>query len=569
MNLRQRLLCLCFLLLTLPAVWWLSRDLETKLSPDDLLPSDTLLLLHWNNFSHFAGQVADSPLARQVLRRDFPDTLKRLGVQEDQVQQFSRRLALLRSVQSLPLAPQLLDSQAMLALIPSRSAQDSLEDALRASLIFIVQDSAADLESFLPDSGGTGVSQEVYLGVTIRKHRLPEGDQIHVCTVRGLTLLAFAPEPLARCIEQSVTRMLGGTQAAHGGKNWLARYRLLPEQTGEFFCYLNLEGLRTQPVWGAALAPLWQGLRPRQAIVAHCVQGREHGFRLALRFEPRVLNRWMAAHALAPPAQPPVAASQDTATLLHFWTNWFTPAVAASAGQAIRSTELGAPLLAAAGKFLENFSFTKETFYRIFEPELGLVVRGERNQNGQLKPLFSLYLCRKAPSGRYRDVSVRAMLEQRFKNFPRRTVRLENGTEATAIGMAGGVVQPALADIGRHFVLADNLYMLQTMENRFRLGGEDRNFLQTQTKRKKPTEASVFLHLNSRQVADSSSWLLRYLADAKNERDVAILTEQQKLFVQQVALPFMATLGSAGTSRFVLTVADGEAQGTLMCTLEP
>lgn len=261
MNLRHRLLCLCFLLLTLPAVWWLSRDLETKLSPDDLLPPDTLLFLHWNNFSRFAGQVADSPLARQVLRKDFPKILKQLGAEEEQVQQFSRRLALMRSVQALPLAPQLLGKQGMLALIPCHPPPDSLEESLRASLVFILPGTEEEQASLPPGLGEADESRDC-LGVEIRRYSLPEDVQVHACTVRGLVLLAFAPEPLVRCIEQSLTRMLGGTQAAHGGKHWLAHYRFLPEQEGEFFCYVNLEELRSLPVWGVPLKPLWPELRP-------------------------------------------------------------------------------------------------------------------------------------------------------------------------------------------------------------------------------------------------------------------------------------------------------------------
>ena len=130
---------------------------------------------------------------------------------------------------------------------------------------------------------------------------------------------------------------------------------------------------------------------PEQAIIDHRVRSRADSLNLTLRFAPGVLDAWRRERGLAAAGRPPAAASQDAATLLHLWSNWLTPAVAAKVADLISSTELGAPLLAAAGNFLGRLSFTPDRFYRHFAPELGLVIRGERNQNNQMKPLFALY----------------------------------------------------------------------------------------------------------------------------------------------------------------------------------
>ena len=62
MNLHQRLLVLIFLLLAAPVAWWLARGLDDPPRPDELLPADTLLFMHWNDMARFAGQVCTNEL---------------------------------------------------------------------------------------------------------------------------------------------------------------------------------------------------------------------------------------------------------------------------------------------------------------------------------------------------------------------------------------------------------------------------------------------------------------------------------------------------------------------------
>ena len=126
--------------------------------------------------------------------------------------------------------------------------------------------------------------------------------------------------------------------------------------------------------------------------------------------------------------------------------------------------------------------------------------------------------------------------------------------------MAGGIIQPAFALIGSHLVLADNLHMVQQVEMQLRQEGEGFASLEERTRREPPARSSLYLFLRNKQIADGSTLLLRSLASAKNEKGVAILKDKQKLFVEQVGLPAMATIGQAESSRFFLSVAGDEAQ---------
>lgn len=562
MNLHQRLLVLILLLLAAPVAWWLARGLDDPPRPDELLPADTLLFMHWNDMARFAGQVAASPMARQLARADFQDTLRQLGVEETVTDRFARRLQLVQSLQGLPLVPELLAGRGMLALLPNRSASSGLLPSLCASMVFFLPEDTPLLANrqlqLLPDPPGQKLA---YLGLPIRRYRLQDGRILYTCQAYGLTLCAFAREALAHCLDQAVLHMIGGIQAAHGEKAWLTRHRRLPDKAGEFFCYANIAGLRVQPLWASALEPLWQDMPPEQAIIDHRVRSRADSLNLTLRFAPGVLDAWRQERGLATAGRPPAAASQDAATLLHLWSNWLTPAVAAKVADLISSTELGAPLLAAAGNFLGRLSFTPDRFYRHFAPELGLVIRGERNQNNQMKPLFALY------SRFTTGLSAQEQndLKRHFQDFPKRTVSLSHGSQATVIGMADGMMQPAIAPMFGQLVLADNLYMLQHMENQLAAGGEEAVAPEPQTEWRAPLRASVYLFLRNRQVADAGAWLLRYLSSARNERGVAILSNRQKLFVHQVALPFAATIGLAESSHFALAVSGNEAQAMLEC----
>ncbi|MDO5674663.1 MAG: hypothetical protein Q4G66_07085 [bacterium] len=563
---KRMLLVVLLLLAALPA-YWLGRDLGDSPDPDELLPADTLLFIHWNNFARFSQGVEQSPVAKQVRRKDFPRTMQELGLDNVVATRFEQAFTLVEELHSLPLAEELLQQRGMLALLANRNPELDLLDSICANLIFILPGDNEALKEGIQalSSANSQVAEQSYQGATISQTRLQSGRSLFVCNVHGFTLYAFAVAPLQRCLDQATAHMVGGTQAAHGQKSWLLQHRLVPRDAGEFFFYADIRALQSEPLWESTLLSLWQGLLPQQAVVSHAINGHTSGLNTTLRFDPQELKAWMNKHQLADPAQPPVAASRDAATLLHFWSNWFTRAMLDQLTAAIKATELGAPLLAAGSSFFGQASLDQEDFYHHFTTELGLVIRGEKNQSGQLKPLFSVYF------KSIDNLAVQENLKRLFKAFPLRRVKLEHGAEATAIGMAGGMVQPAYALIGSHLVLADNLHMVQQVEKQLRQGGEEFVNLGGRAggaRKSLGDRSSLYLFLRNKQVADSSALLLRYLASAKNEKGVAILKGKQKLFVEQIALPVIATIGQAESSRFFLSAAGDEARASWQFSLE-
>ncbi len=552
---KRLVLALLLILAALPA-YWLGRDLDDSPDPDELLPADTLLFIHWNNFAHFAQGVKQSPMAVQMQHKDFTRTMLQLGLDNAVVSRFEQASVLAEALNSLPLIEELLQQRGMLALLPNRIPGLDLLDSICANLIFILPGNTEELKQSILALTETDsqFEEQTYQGATIMQTRLQSGRSLYVCDVHGFTLYTFSLEPLRRCLDQATAHMIGGAQAAHGKKSWLLHHRIPPREEGDFFFYADIHAMQSEPLWESTFLSLWQGLLPQQAIVSHGVNGKVSSLNTTLRFDPQELNAWMAKHQLAAPAQPPVAASQDAATLLHFWSNWFTPAMLDKLTVAIKSTDLGAPLLAAGSSFFGQASLGKNDFHRYFASELGLIIRGEKNQKDQLKPLFSLYF-------KFLDRAVvERSLASLFSAFPLRKVELKHGAEATVIGMAGGMIQPAFALIGSHLVLADNLHMVQQVEMQLRQEGEGFASLEERTRREPPARSSLYLFLRNKQIADGSTLLLRYLASAKNEKGVAILKDKQKLFVEQVGLPAMATIGQAESSRFFLSVAGDEAQ---------
>ncbi len=558
MSLSRRFVLIFFLLLAAMAAYWLTRNPGDQTSAEELLPADTLLFVQWNNVVGLVQGVEHNPVLRQLWQKDFSGRMRQLGMEQATADRLVRGAELLRALNARPLVQALLWQRGMLALLPDNGSGQGVAESFQANLVFILPGSA---ERFFREIKSLGdpaiqVQSHGYQGIPITRTSFRSGYSLYASEVDGFTLCAFALEPLQRCLDQALARMIGGVQAVHGQKSWLSRHRFVPEEEGEFFLYADAAALRAQPWWKTPHLPLWTEIPPQQFTLARRVDGRANGLSATVRFDGNALNGWLRRHNLALPAQPPVSASQDTATLLHLWSNWFTPEVLDRLVDAVDATELGAPLLAAARSFPKEKAVSQDDFHRLFAPEAGLVIREEKNQNAQFKPLFSLYFrCLDA-------AAVNNGLRQLLSAFPLGEARLEQGATATTISMAGGMIQPAFLLMGRHLILADNLHMVQQMAKGLQQGGERGSGDLPQTKNALPLRASFYLFLRNKQVADALTQLLQFLSGAKNEKGVAILSERQKIFVRQIALPVVTAIGTPPSSRFVLAVEEGEARAS-------
>ena len=558
MGLQKRLVVLVLLVLAAIPVYWLSRDLSDDPNPEEVLPPDTLIFFHWQNFARFAEGVEQSPLAVQMQRKDFTQTLRQLGMDESSARHLEEGKALLQALQKLPFIEELVRHRGMLALLPNRSPDLDLFGSISASLVFILPGDSSDFRKRIENmhAGEAVVENQEYQGTQITLRRLTSGRTLYSCDVHGFSIHAFAFEPLRRCLDQALAYRINGTRTADGRKSWLAEHHVAPREEGEFFFFADAKALRAQPQWGTTLFPLWQGILPQQVVISHSINGRSSGLSATLRFHPEELGAWLHRHQLSGPAGPPLAASQDEATLLHFWTNWFTAEAMDRLTAAINATELGAPLLAAGSAFLAQGSLGRDDFYQQFATELGLVIRGEKNLNAQLKPLFSMYF-------KTKDLAtVQTSLNRLFKSFPLRQMELEHGVKATTIGMAGGMIQPAFALLGDQLILGDNLHMVGLMAKHMRQGAEQVVPVREGRGEQMMNRVSLYLFLRNQEIAQGTMQLLRYLATAKNEKGVVILNARQKLFVEQIAMPAMATIGKTRSSRFFAAVQQGEARAT-------
>lgn len=556
MALPRRFLLFFLVLLAAASAYWLARHPGSQGNPDELLPADTLVFIQWNNVVGLVQGVERNPLVRQLWQKDFSDRMRQLGLEQAWIEFLARSAELLRSLNAQPLVQALLWQRGMLALLPDRGsgAEVSNADAVLANLVFILPGSKERFFREIKSLGDPATQEErqEYQGIPMVQTRFASGRSLYASEVDGFTLYAFRPEPVQRCLDQALARMIGGVQAVHGQKSWLSRHRLVPGNEGEFFLYADVAALRSQPLGKKLQPPGWLEIPPQQLVFAHRVDGRANALNASVRFQNDALAGWLGGHRLAAPAQPPVGASQDGATLLHLWSNWFTPEVLDRLIGAIDATELGAPLLAALRNFPGRDAAFREDFHRLFAPEAGVVIREEANQNAQHKPLFSLYF-------KCLDTAVvERNLRRLVSGFPQDEVALEQGAKATTISMAGGMIQPAFALIDRHLIVADNLHMAQRMVQGLQQGGERGRGSLLDSGDKAPFKASFYLFLRNKKVADSLTQLLQFLAGAKNERGVAILNQRQKIFVRQIALPVVTAIGMPPSSRFVLAAEEGE-----------
>ncbi len=558
MSLSRRVVLIVFLLFAAMAAYWLARNPGSQSSAEELLPADTLLFVQWNNMVGLVQGVEHNPVLRQLWQKDFSGRMRQLGMEQATTDYLVQGAELLRSLNARPLVQALLWQRGMLALLPNGSSEQGFPESFLDNLVFILPGSEERFFREIKSLGDPAIQERSheYQGGHITQTSFRSGYSLYASEVDGFTLYAFALAPLQRCLDQALARMIGGVQAVHGQKSWLTRQRLVPGEEGEFFLYADAAALRAQPWWQTLHLPPWSDILPQQFTLARRVDGRTNGLNATVRFDGNALSGWLSRHNLALPAQPPVSASQDKATLLHLWSNWFTPEVLDRLVAAIDATELGAPLLAAARSFPKGKAVAQDDFHRLFAPEAGLVIREEKNQNGQFKPLFSLYF-------RCLDTAaVDSSLRQLLSAFPLGEAPLEQGATATTISMAGGMIQPAFLLMGRHLILADNLHMVQQMAKGLRQGGERRSGDLFQAKNASPLRASFYLFLRNKQVSDALTQLLQFFSEAKNEKGVAILSERQKIFVRQIALPVVTAIGAPPSSRFVLAVEAGEVRAS-------
>lgn len=554
MALPRRFLLFFLLLLAAGSAYWLARDPGSRSNPDELLPADTLVFIRWNNVVGLVQGVERNPLVRQLWQKDFSDRMRQLGLEQAKIEHLVHSAELLRSLNAQPLVQALLWQRGMLALLPDRGSGAGSPDAVLANLVFILPGSRERFFREIKSLGDPAIQEQhlEYQGIPIVRTGFASGRRLYASEVDGFTLYAFRPEPVRRCLDQALARMIGGVQAVHGQKSWLSRHRFVPGNEGEFFLYADVAALRSHPLGKNLHLPVWLGIPPPQLVFAHRVDGRANGLSAGMRFQNDALAGWLGGHRLAAPAQPPVGASQDRATLLHLWSNWFTPEALDRLIGAIDATELGAPLLAALRSFPGRDAAFKEGFHHLFAPEAGMVIREEENQNAQRKPLFSLYF-------RCLDTAaVERNLRRLVNGFPLDEVQLEQGARATIISMAGGMIQPAFALIDRHLIVADNLHMAQQMVRGLQQGGERGRISLSDPGDRVPLRASFYLFLRNKKVADALTQLLQFLAGAKNEKGAAILNQRQKIFVRQIALPVVTAIGMPPSSRFVLAAEDGE-----------
>ncbi len=516
----------------------LIHNLKPHLEVVDLLPTDTLALLEWNNFSRSWERWQHSSLAGKLKDPDFPRILEQMGVPGNQLAEFKTMTAFLDQFTQTSFFTGLLRETSVLALLPGPQGQPLHPADLLNQLVLIVPSGAEfsphqQLERFFGTVRSTGSS--VYQGVPLVILTFESGQIVTLCQYRGQLLFALDPKPVQRCIDQALHQMV----QAHSGLQAHPEYQRLRQRvTGQsdFFLYADLAVLLKQ-LAGVRIEENPEPI-PHHLALFHLAQAEHDRLGIVAQVAPPQLTAFTTQYRLASPTADPFGPQVSTETQMYLWTNWFTPKILWNLGLRMRDHEIGALMLLFAQSLIEGTGKSTDDFFDVFGSRFGVFIAEQQGPYRSSRSMACL-------SVEVRDQQeVDRMLKQLLAGQQVVTV-VTGELEINSVIMAGGLLQPSYALVDKHLILADTAELIAQVQGQ---GG-----LAPAVDPEIPVPAieqtgNFFLFVRTGTLADQLIAMLTVLA--KETSDPARrLPQQSRLLIEHVLIPLLTSLQSTATSR--------------------
>ncbi len=459
---------LAFLLLIVIGGGTLAYLLATRyaggVDPVNILPPGTVAVLDWADPAGSYERFKESRLGLRVAAIDWPRVLRGLDTPARRLRRLEDARRQIRRAVDTPLFRELFGGRVVLALLPAAPGKEmaAAVPALQKNLVLVIRPrhraSFLELLSSL-FAGHLEFRARSYRHTVIKSFAIDQKLSMFTAVTDGLILVTLAPEPLKRCLDQSLARLTGGRSGLNGDP----AYRNLRERAGgrdDLFCYLDLVRLRTmlnrlagaEPDAAAAatLKKIVGASGPFQSVALFREPGRLiQKYLSVVRFEPQLLNEVQKKLYTSKPVQDKVLATIPAEQIFYFWMNtldlqtWWKAALTDARQDDARQLRRLQQWL------LDNTGKTPAGLFAMLGHQFSLSLT--RINTSGLFPVPRL-CCRLAVVD---QKGLLAVLKKILAGLPVRTETVA-GVPVTSIMLADGLMQPSYAMVDGFLVIADS-----------------------------------------------------------------------------------------------------------------
>lgn len=437
------------------------RTIVVRADPEavDLLPTETLVLGAWENPARAWEAWRGSAIGRKVNDPNLAKLVRQLGGGEILAAGFKAWPAQIDHFAQVAFTGRIFTGRVAVALLPPRDRQPLTPTTLGNHLVVI----AAELDGFPPPAQLEGVfgpvrstATELYRGVPLVTLTFQSGQTLSSCRYRGLLLFALDRNPVERCLDQALA---SGGLTRTGLRANQAYQQLADRAAGQtdFFFYAHTAALwpllPTLP-FGRGVA---SGALPHHLAVFEQTAGSADRLTLIAQVDRAPLDALVAGHQLAPPMAAPVGRRLLASTQVYLWTNWFKAKSLWDLGLRMRDHEVGMLLSLLLQRIIDATGVTGAEFFDVFGVGFGVFITQPSPPGPADQTLTCLFI-------EVRDQArVEAMLQRLLRGLQVITV-VTGGTEIRSVNLARGLLQPALALMDGHLVVADSVALIEELQ---------------------------------------------------------------------------------------------------------
>ena len=511
----------------------------------DYLPEDTLVVIEWDNVARAWAGWRHSPAGVKTYQPNFFKILEQLGVRDTFADDSRKAIVFLEHLAKRTFFQSLLSQKAVLAFLPDTCGQPYSSASLSRQWVLALETGPDFSPQQLQDFFGSVQSQQttVYQGEPLVTLVLKEGHSLSYWRQRDIVLCAQEVTLVQRCINQSLQRMVRPRSGLQLNAAY-QRLRLHGRNRADVFCYADLEALQHRLPVLQEIDAESGGFMPRQLALFHFGEADKYRLGIAALADKEAVTAFTARYQLAPPAAGSAPRPILGKTGFSFWTNWFKPRELWQLGLQRADPDVVALMTSVGQQLTEITGKSLDAFFDVFGNGFGVFIHEQAVPHQSNRSLGCLILeMRDRPA-------VASMVKQLVAGLQVVTVK-SGEMEISSVVLAGGLLQPAFALVGKYLILADSVDLIEQAWQQVRPDPDDG------AKERHPVDraaGNLFFFVRIGEMIDRLVPLLTSLAKETGER-TRVMPAESRLFVREIGLPVLASLRNMATGNFRGSVA--------------
>ncbi len=530
-------------------IFYLLPEMQTASEPLDLLPGNTVMVAEWESRSHVVAQWKTSPLGKKVREPAFKQMLVQAGVPLPLLEEFLQTAALFDPIVNNPGLQGMPWQKSVLAQLPALRIHGVQASDLFNLLVLIVPLKTGALTSYRFERNlglGRPKTLSSHQGIELATFALKQGKMLTVAQFRGLLICALSPDPVRRCIDQSLKKMVRTDTGLYLNYEYLD-LKSRTDRLADFFVYVDLAALLRHLSFLSK-----EGTRPFRVVPHHVAlfhQRNAHGERLELiaKIRKAYLQRLSQAYELAPPAEDPFDQRLSSSTVLYLWSNWWSPKTLWNLGESFQQTKIDDLLQIGQQKIETLTGKPLSTFFQAFSGGLGVLMKRQEGEHVSEQTLFGIFFKMR------NRVLIEQLLARLLGKLPTKTQNVA-GKKIVSLVLGGGLVLPsyALADSRLFFADSPELLgeMLKEQAGLVRLGAYQRL-------RPPGQEGNIFVFAKTGELCGLLERGLEKLLKQPADH-IAFLPQRAQETTRQFIIPMLASMKQLGVGTIRATAADEE-----------